>query len=66
MKIPKTDFEQKCWIVMAVLMASVAISAPFGVEIYGKYLALSGLIVLATLCIISKKKNWISEKLNYE
>lgn len=64
MKIPNTDLEQKAWMVCLIMVSVVLISIMFGIQEYGKYLLLAGLVGLGLLCFVAHKKNWIVKEVN--
>jgi len=62
MKIPDTDLEQKCWVIIAFLMFAALIGISFGLQEYGVYLVSVGIIGLGMFCFVAHKKKWIKNE----
>ena len=62
MKLPKTNLEQKCWIVILIVVMSTLFSIVLGFETLLKWFVVIGLASFLSICIIAKKKNWISKE----
>jgi len=62
MKIPTTNLEQKCLIIILLGLISAIITIPLGLKEYGGYVWLAGIACTGILCFIAYRKKWISKE----